>query len=128
MAITISGSTGVTYPDGTSQASGQQACKAWVNFDASSGTPTIIASYNVSSITDNGVGSFTTNFTSALSDANYAVTVGVSNATYIEYWNLFDQPSGSYVAPTTTAFRSTFYGQGAYRDPKAVMFSVFRQD
>jgi len=49
------------------------ACRAWVNFDASSGTPTIVGSGNVSSITDNGVGDFTVNFTTAMPDANYAV-------------------------------------------------------
>lgn len=44
--------------------------RAWVNFNGS-GTVAINASYNVSSITDNGTGDYTVNFTSALSDANY---------------------------------------------------------
>jgi hypothetical protein len=35
---------------------------------------TIRASYNVSSITDNGVGDYTVNFTTALADAQYALT------------------------------------------------------
>jgi hypothetical protein len=47
-----------------------QLCKAWVNFDGTS-TVAIRASYNVSSITDNGTGSYTVNFTTALADANY---------------------------------------------------------
>jgi hypothetical protein len=46
--------------------------KAWVNFNGT-GTVAIRASYNVSSITDNGVGDYTVNFTTALVDANYAV-------------------------------------------------------
>jgi hypothetical protein len=50
----------------------QGAAKAWVKFDASSGTPTISDSYNVTSITDNGVGDFTINFTTAFANANYA--------------------------------------------------------
>jgi hypothetical protein len=49
-----------------------QLCKAWVNFNGT-GTVAIRASYNVSSITDNGVGDYTVNFTTALADANYAV-------------------------------------------------------
>ena len=49
-----------------------QLCKAWVNFNGTS-TVAIRASYNVSSITDNGVGDYTVNFTTALTDANYAV-------------------------------------------------------
>ena len=70
MAMTISGSTGVTYPDGSSQSSGQQACKAWVNFNGT-GTVAIRASFNVSSITDNGTGDYTVNITTALADTNY---------------------------------------------------------
>jgi len=34
------------------------AAKIWLNFDPSSGTPTIQSSYNVTSITDNGVGNY----------------------------------------------------------------------
>lgn len=49
------------------------ACRAWVNFNATTGTPVISASGNVTSITDNGVGDFTVNFTTAMPDANYAV-------------------------------------------------------
>ena len=47
-------------------------CKAWVNFNGT-GTVAIRASYNVSSITDNGTGDYTVNFTTALADANYSV-------------------------------------------------------
>jgi hypothetical protein len=48
-------------------------CRAWVNFNGT-GTVAINASFNVSSITDNGTGDYTVNFTTALVDANYAVT------------------------------------------------------
>jgi len=54
-----------------------QLCKAWVNFNGTS-TVAIRASYNVSSITDNGTGDYTVNFTTALADANYA-TVGTGS-------------------------------------------------
>jgi len=73
MAMTISGSTGVVFPDGSSQASGQQACKAWVNFNGT-GTVAIRDSFNVTSITDNGTGAYAVNFTTAMPDANYAVS------------------------------------------------------
>jgi hypothetical protein len=53
--------------------------KAWVNFNASSGTPTIRSSYNINSITDEATGKFTLNFTSALSDANYTITCSNGN-------------------------------------------------
>jgi len=48
-------------------------CRAWVNFNGT-GTVAIRASFNVSSITDNGVGDYTMNFTTALVDANYSVS------------------------------------------------------
>ena len=47
-------------------------CRAWVNFNGT-GTVAIRASFNVSSITDNGTGDYTVNFTNALPDANYSV-------------------------------------------------------
>ena len=46
-------------------------CRAWVNFNGT-GTVAIRASFNVSSITDNGTGDYTVNFTNAMPDANYA--------------------------------------------------------
>lgn len=51
--------------------------KAWVSFKGT-GTVAINSAYNVSSITDNGTGDYTINFTSALADANYCV-VGINN-------------------------------------------------
>ncbi len=48
------------------------AARAWVNFNGT-GTVAIRASGNVSSITDNGTGDYTVNFTTAMPDANYAV-------------------------------------------------------
>jgi hypothetical protein len=63
-------------------------CRAWINFDGT-GTPSIKASGNVSSITDYGVGDFGINFTTAMPDTNYACTaqtiVGNENATATPY-------------------------------------------
>jgi hypothetical protein len=60
------------------------ACRAWVNFDGSKDTTgaastantnrLIRASGNVSSVLRNSVGNYTVNFTTAMPDANYAVT------------------------------------------------------
>jgi hypothetical protein len=49
------------------------ACRAWVNFNGTTNPPTIRASGNVSSITDNGVGDYTVNFTTAMPDADYSL-------------------------------------------------------
>jgi hypothetical protein len=46
--------------------------KAWVNFNGK-GTVAIRASFNVSSITDNGTGDYTINFITAMPDANYSI-------------------------------------------------------
>lgn len=54
-------------------------CKAWVNFNGT-GAVSIRASGNVSSITDNGTGDYTVNFTTAMPDANYC-PVSISSQT-----------------------------------------------
>ena len=48
------------------------ACRAWVNFDGTTTTPTIRASGNVSSVTRSTTGVFIANFITAMPDANYA--------------------------------------------------------
>lgn len=102
---------------------GGMLCRAWVNFNGT-GTVAIRSSYNVSSITDNGTGDYTLNFTTALSDANYACVTGSSNNT-----GIFGTMSGINfnTAPTTTACRiyTTNDGGGA-NDPIYVTVAIFR--
>jgi hypothetical protein len=50
------------------------ACRAWVNFNGT-GTVAIRASGNVSSITDNGTGNYTVNFTTDMPTADYCALV-----------------------------------------------------
>jgi hypothetical protein len=54
-------------------------CRAWVNFNGT-GTVAIRASFNVTSITDNGTGNYTVNFTTALPDANFVAVCGDGNS------------------------------------------------
>ena len=75
-------------------------CRAWVNFNGS-GTVAIRASGNVSSITDNGTGDYTVNFTTALSDANYALSV----TPHADTTNGAVGYQNSLTAPTTAACR-----------------------
>jgi hypothetical protein len=49
---------------------------AWVNFNGTTSPGTINSQYNVSSVTRNGTGDYTLNFTAALSDANYSCNFG----------------------------------------------------
>lgn len=50
------------------------AAKAWVNFNGS-GVIAILASFNVSSITDIGNGDYTVNLTNALVDSNFSAVM-----------------------------------------------------
>jgi hypothetical protein len=100
-----------------------QLCKAWVNFNGTS-TVAIRASYNVSSITDNGTGNYTVNFTSALADANYSavVTVGrASGGTAL----VTSSPESS--APTTSALQFiTWNGAFSAADSGSCSVAIFR--
>jgi hypothetical protein len=51
----------------------KRTAKAWVNFNGI-GTVAIRDDFNVSSITDNNIGDYTINFSTALSSASYCVT------------------------------------------------------
>ena len=76
---TIATQDGTESTDVTNVVNG--SAKAWVNFNGTY-TVAIQASFNVSSITDNNTGDYTVNFTTAMVDANYQISmssVGYSN-------------------------------------------------
>lgn len=85
------------------------ACRAWVNFDGT-GTVAIRASGNVSSITDNGVGDYTVNFTTAMPDANYCFQLSQSETVN---GITFTFPSQLTTSPTASALRVGNVGSGA---------------
>jgi hypothetical protein len=62
----------------------QSAAKAWVNFNGT-GTPAIRDSENVASLTDNGTGECSTNFTASMSSANYVGTGTSGGTTGVAY-------------------------------------------
>jgi hypothetical protein len=62
----------------TSGSAPYYGARAWVNFDGFTGT--IRGSGNVSSITRSGTGVYVVNFTTAMANANYSVSIGPSNA------------------------------------------------
>jgi hypothetical protein len=101
---------------------GGNAVKAWVNFNGT-GTVAIRANYNVASITDNGTGDYTVNFTTALPDANYAVVgTGQNNTHAIETVVL---KSGATPLTTTGANIRTVFSSG-YVDSPFVLVAIFR--
>jgi hypothetical protein len=72
---------------------------------------TIRASGNVSSISDNGTGDYTVNFTTAMSDANYAVTFGAVSVAATDTRNLL-QIKGTLAGGATTMTTSAVRIQG----------------
>lgn len=96
-------------------------CKAWVNFNGT-GTVAIRASGNVSSITDNGTGIYTINFTTAMIDANYSIvlTGNSDNNTSVAV-----RDAGT--SQTTTSARILcFWPNIALGDSSQVNMAVFR--
>ena len=99
--------------------------RAWVNFDGT-GTVAIRASYNVSSISDNGVGAYTVNFTTAMGDANYAVLATSGDQGSANY-NVVHVSSAA--APTASAVRvqtlTQNSGNPAAADHNRVSVAIF---
>jgi hypothetical protein len=148
MAITLDGTSGITTPDITSTAGFDSAdltgdiaaaritnalnatgsapiyaCRAWVNFNGT-GTVAIRASGNVTSITDNGTGDYTVNFTTAMPDVNYALAGmigGTINAYAIRDLN-------DITTRTTSAFRISTVNPSTITalDAAQVNVAVFR--
>jgi hypothetical protein len=77
--------------------------KAWVNFNGT-GTVAIRSSMNVSSITDNGTGDYTINFTTAMPNANYSFAGSASDNNGGGGF-CFVTSRGQTTAPTTSALR-----------------------
>jgi hypothetical protein len=92
------------------------AARAWVNFNGT-GTVAIRASGNVSSITDNGAGDYTVNFTTAMPDVNYSPIMTAGGAPLDD--------SGT--AKTTIAFRFNVYSFASVKtDYPNVNVAIFR--
>lgn len=57
---------------------------AWINFNGT-GTIAIRADGNVSSLTDNGVGSYSVNYSTVFADTSYAPTYGFTNEVNVQH-------------------------------------------
>jgi hypothetical protein len=108
----------LTYPDATTQSSGSGVAKAWVNYKGTA-TRAINASYNVSSVTVNGTGDYTFNFTNAFADANYSVVTTSTAAGSVNFQSpLYSQ--------TTTNFSIYTSNGTTLTDSSAISAAVFR--
>ena len=100
VASTINDDTGVL----ATQNGMTGIAKAWVNFNGT-GTVAIRDSFNVSSITDNGTGDYTVNFTTAMPNANYSVVGSASGTAF----GIIFAPADLSTARTTSAARVVTY-------------------
>jgi len=116
--LTLPATTGTVLNDAT-----VGVCRAWVNFNGTS-TVAIRASFNVTSITDNGTGDYTVNFTTAISDANYS-TCGTSGAG-ATYQAVVVSPY-AFSTQTTSAMRFRTFGSATtLQDQDYISIAIFR--
>jgi hypothetical protein len=119
-----------TLSDGTNSTSATNPIKGsalvWVNFVGSSGS--VNAQYNVSSVTRNGTGDYTINFTNAMVDTNYAIagacklsTFGNADVAIVGFYRNTASPN-----LTTSARINTTNTGGSAEDPTIVTFIVHR--
>ena len=102
------------------------SARAWVNFNGT-GTVAIRASGNVSSITDNGVGLYTLNYSTVMPDANYNI-VGTS-ATASGAIGLVTSVAGATdfsKSTTTTAIMTINVNASIPGDYNSVNVAIFR--
>ena len=103
-------------------------CRAWVNFNGT-GAVAIRAAFNVSSITDLGVGLYRANFTSAMPDNNYAFTFGVQRADLNDANFRAAIRGNDYTNQVTTTYVEIGTGystQGQAVDALSVSCAIFR--
>jgi hypothetical protein len=99
------------------------AARAWVNFNGTTnvgGFCTIRASGNVTSITDNGSGDYTVNFTTAMPDANY-VGIGVGGVSLVALGQIVPNSISS-----ASTFRFQNSNNSANIDSSQIMLAFFR--
>ena len=98
--------------------------KAWVNFNGT-GTVAIRASFNVSSITDNGTGDYTVNFKTAMPDVNYAA-IGSTQGSGVSVVPIISMNQGN--SQTTTKVNVYLTGGvgGVTFDYNYVAVAIFR--
>ena len=112
--------TGTTMMD-------EYGCRAWVNFNGT-GTVAIRASGNVSSITDNGTGNYRVNFTTAMPDINYSISVACQWNTGVTSTSVATINGDSGSTPTTSNFTMMTYNtnNNATFDSAGIFAAVFR--
>jgi len=119
--VTTAGSIAVTGEGNSTTTNLQQGlAKVWINFDGQS-TIATRDSHNVSSITDDGTGQYTTSYTSNMASVNYSASgsnnrTGLSSTTFIN--------DTSWTATTGGISSATAESNNNYLDCDAVLISI----
>ena len=105
-------------------------CRAWVNFNGT-GTVAIRAAGNVASITDNGTGDYTVNFTTAMPDANYAPigwTTGASPTDSTRHLVIYGTSATGAADKTSSGVRVRygFTDSTSFADAAEINVAIFR--
>jgi hypothetical protein len=103
----------------------QGSAKAWVNFTGSNGA--VRSSYNVSSVTRNGLGDYTISYTTALSDSNYSY-MGMGRRNASANRPIVLSMNNTFYEPTTTSvrFQTWVEAAAAVEDPLTFSFVLYR--
>jgi hypothetical protein len=115
-ANTVSDAAGT----GPATLTGQAAAKAWVNFNGT-GTVAVRDSENVASITDNGTGDYTVNFSSNMGNTNYAIPAQVGSIASGRYGGLNDSDGRAAGSANFFCFQTS---TGSALDPEEYSISV----
>ena len=109
----IDSSSNLKFNSGYGSVATAYGVRAWVSFNGT-GTVSIRSSGNISSITDNGTGDYTLNFTNAMPDINYSV---VGHCGYpAQYVGLFHCPKDATPRNTANVRIATFTAATALLD------------
>ncbi len=118
--MVLDSSGNLKFNSGYGSAATAYGCRAWVNFNGT-GTVAIRASGNVTSITDNGTGDYTVNFTTAMPDANYSATHGQGPRSVAPFCSVYVSNTSS-----TYSFQTINTITGAAADASIAFVAVFR--
>jgi hypothetical protein len=124
MGITATGD--LQFNSGYGSAATAYGCRAWVNFNGTLTTPIAPrGSGNVSSVTKAATGDYTINFTTAMPDANYAVSIATGQTASATGADIGNTAS---TAPTTGALRigTRNSSNGAALDCTYISVAIFR--
>lgn len=111
----------LSFNSGYGSSATAYGCRAWVNFDGTTASPsTRRGSGNVSSVTKNGTGDYTVNFTTAMPDANYSPVIQF----YFDGASVFHPPIGT-LSTSSLGVRGYKSGTGNF-DVNGICVAIFR--